>query len=124
MMNIDTSEGMEAAKVWLQSLLNCIKDGGDFAKGSTWLAYLNYTFTPKVSTVFRLSGESLSGKTKTIGSDALQYTVGPSLTVTPNLTVRAEFSYWDFSGNAKVTKPPLRRITPRMSCTRRCSPIN
>ena len=79
----------------------CFKDGGDFSKGSTWLAYLNYAFTPKVSTVFRLSGESLSGKTKTVGSDALQYTVGPSIALTPNLSVRAEFSYWDFSGSAK-----------------------
>lgn len=72
------------------------KDGGDFAKGSTWLAYLNYAFTDKYSCVFRVGGEDLSGKTA--GSDFLQYTVGPSAKVTDNLTVRAEYSYYDYDG--------------------------
>lgn len=76
------------------------KDGGDYSKGWTWLAYLNYAFTDKVSTVFRISGEKLEGKT--IGSDFTQYTVGPAYKVTDNLTVRAEYSYYDYdNGNSK-----------------------
>jgi hypothetical protein len=74
------------------------KDGGDFAKGSTWLAYLNYAFDAKFSGVLRISGENLSGKTKLIGNDFTQYTIGPSVKLTDNLTVRAEASYYDYKG--------------------------
>lgn len=70
------------------------KDGGEFSKGWTWLAYASYAFTPKFSTVFRISGEKLEGKTW--GSDFTQYTVGPSYKVSENLTVRAEYSYYDY----------------------------
>ncbi|MCX6955786.1 MAG: outer membrane beta-barrel protein [Verrucomicrobia bacterium] len=80
----------------------CAKDGGDFAKGSTWLAYLNYAFDAKFSTVFRVGGESLSGKTA--GNNFTQYTVGPSYKVSDNLTVRAEYSYYDYSGTAAKDK--------------------
>lgn len=72
----------------------CSKDGGDFSKGTTWLAYLNYAFTPKYSCVVRVGEENLSGKTA--GSDFIQYTVGPSAKLTENLTVRAEYSYYDY----------------------------
>lgn len=80
----------------------CTKDGGDFAKGSTWLAYLNYSATDKVSWVFRVGGENLDDKTKLIGSDFVQYTVAPTLKVTDNLSVRAEYSYYDYdNGSSK-----------------------
>ncbi len=75
------------------------KDGGEFAKGHTWLAYLNYAFDPKFSTVFRISGESLSGKTKTVGNNAIQYTVCPGVKLTDNLTVRTEITYYDYKDN-------------------------
>jgi hypothetical protein len=74
------------------------KDGGEFAKGSTWLAYLNYAIDAKFSTVFRVGGESLSGKTKTIGRNFTQYTVGPAFKASENLTLRAEYSFYDFKG--------------------------
>ncbi|MSU48431.1 MAG: hypothetical protein EXS37_04945 [Opitutus sp.] len=80
------------------------KDGGDFAKGSTWLAYLNYAFDPKFSAVFRVGGESLSGKTKTVGRNFTQYTIGPSFNVTGNLTVRAEYSLYKYSGAGSRNK--------------------
>ncbi len=86
----------------------CNKDGGDFAKGSTWLAYLNYGFTDKVSTVFRVSGESLSGKTA--GADFTQYTFGPALKVSDNLVVRAEYSYYDYKGGAKKSLFGLQSV--------------
>lgn len=70
------------------------KDGGDFSKGTTWLAYLNYALTDKIKCVFRVGGENLSGKT--VGSDFMQYTFGPSFKVSDNLTVRAEYSYYDY----------------------------
>lgn len=72
----------------------CSKDGGQFAKGTTWLAYLNYQCTDKINCVFRVGGENLSAKTA--GSDFMQYTFGPSLKVSDNLTVRAEYSYYDY----------------------------
>lgn len=77
------------------------KDGGDTAKGYTWLAYLNYAFTDKVSTVFRISGEKLDDKTP--GSDFTQYTVGPAFKVSDNLTVRTELSYYDYDNGAERT---------------------
>lgn len=80
------------------------KDGGALAKGSTWLAYLNYAIDKKVSAVFRVGGENLSGKTKTVGMNFTQYTVGPSYAVTDNLTVRAEYSIYDYSGKGAKDK--------------------
>lgn len=74
------------------------KDGGDFSKGYTWLAYYNYAFTDKASIVARIGGEKLEGKTA--GADFMQYTLGPSFKVTDNLTVRAEYSYYDYDGGA------------------------
>lgn len=78
----------------------CSKDGGDFAKGTTWLAYLNYAFDAKTSGVLRISAENLSGKTKTVGSDFMQYTVCPTYALSANLSVRAEYSYYDYDGGA------------------------
>jgi hypothetical protein len=80
------------------------KDGGDFAKGSTWLAYLNYAIDKKFSAVFRVGRENLSGKTKTVGMNFTQYTVGPSYAVTDNLTIRAEYSLYDYSGKGAKDK--------------------
>ncbi len=80
----------------------CTKDGGDFAKGSTWLAYLNYAIDPKFSAVFRVGGENLSGKTKRIANNFMQYTVGPSMKVTENLTIRGELSYYDIKGKGSL----------------------
>lgn len=80
----------------------CNKDGGDFAKGWTWLTYLNYGFTDKFSVVGRISGEELEGKTKTIGNNFTQYTVGPAYALTDHLTVRAEYSVYSYkAGNDK-----------------------
>lgn len=76
------------------------KDGGPASKGNTWLAELNYSFTDKIGTVFRVGGESLDGTTKTAtgGQDFTQYTIGPSYKVSDNLTVRAEYSYYKYTG--------------------------
>ncbi len=73
------------------------KDGGDTYKGWDWLAFLSYSVDDKTSLVFRISGESPSGSTKNwLGlDDYVQYTIGPSYKVTDNLTVRAEYSYYD-----------------------------
>jgi opacity protein-like surface antigen len=80
----------------------CNKDGGDFSKGWTWLAYLNYAFTPKVSGVARIGGEKLEGKTA--GQDFMQYTIGPSFKVNDNFLVRAEYSYYDYEGKGLKSK--------------------
>lgn len=73
------------------------KNGGDALKGWDWLAYFNYAFTDKFSTVLRISGEQLSSETKATGkSDYVQYTIGPSYKLTDNLTVRAEYSLYNY----------------------------
>lgn len=82
----------------------CHKDGGDFSKGYTWLGYFKYGFTDTFSTVFRISGEKLQGRTKTIGQDFVQYTVGPSFKITDNLTTRFEYSYYDYKGRGLESK--------------------
>jgi opacity protein-like surface antigen len=77
----------------------CNKDGGEFSKGWTWLAYLNYAISPNVFVVGRVSGEKLEGKTA--GPDFTQYTVGPSFKVNDNFSVRAEYSYYDYKGGGR-----------------------
>jgi hypothetical protein len=108
----DTKGGFQPHQVlvfdfWAEYKLNkevtvaaeyCNKDGGKFSKGWTWLTYLNYAFTDKVSLVARIGGEKLEGQTA--GADTIQYTVGPALKLTDNLTVRAEYSYYDYKGGA------------------------
>lgn len=83
----------------------CNKNGGPLSKGSTWLAYAKYAASDKVAWVFRLSGEKLSASTKKGGAqDFTQYTIGPSYKVTDNLSVRAEYSYYDYTGKGLESK--------------------
>lgn len=82
----------------------CTKDGGPLSKGNTWLAYMNYAFDAKFSAVFRVGGETLSGKTKLVGNNVIQYTVGPAVKLNDNLTLRAEVSFWDYSGKGAKDK--------------------
>lgn len=86
------------------------KNGGQWAKGWDWLLYLNYASTDKLSTVFRISGEQLSGDTKIAAkaapsprSNYIQYTIGPSAKITDNLTVRAEVSFYNYKDTADKT---------------------
>ena len=76
--------------------------GGTGAKGSSWLAYLGYTCTPNTSLAFRLSGTSLDKATKlaTGSSNYTQYTVSPTYKVNDHFSVRAEYSYYDYTGGA------------------------
>lgn len=68
------------------------KDGGEGSKGYNWLGLLTYAFTDKLSTAFRISGESLSDS----GPGFTKYTIAPGVAVTDKLTVRAEYSYYDY----------------------------
>jgi opacity protein-like surface antigen len=97
-LTLDVWAQYQVDKATTVALEYCNKNGGDFAKGWTWLAYLNYAFTNKVSVVGRVGGEKLEGKTP--GADFMQYTVGPAFKVSDNLTVRAEYSYYDYKGGA------------------------
>ena len=54
---------------------------------SAWLAFLNYKFTDKFSTAFRISGVDWDG-----GDNNTKYTIAPTYTVNPNLSFRAEYS--------------------------------
>lgn len=54
---------------------------------SAWLAFVNYKFTDKFSTAFRISGVDWDG-----GGNDTKYTIAPTYTVNNNLFFRAEFS--------------------------------
>lgn len=75
------------------------KDDGDVvATGYNWLGFLDYSFTDKVSAAFRVSGEKLDSATG--GASFTKYTFAPAVALTGNLTVRAEYSYTDYSNAA------------------------
>jgi hypothetical protein len=108
----DTAGGFQPHSVWMVDLWAqyqltkeisiagelAFKDGGDGSKGTDWLAYFNYAFVAKASLVARISGEALSDETKDLtgAGNFIQYTLGPSYKLTENLTVRAEYSFYDY----------------------------
>lgn len=61
-------------------------------KGTNWITFLNYTFTDKVSSTFRISGEEMSNG----GPKFTKYTICPAYTVNANFLVRAEYSYYKY----------------------------
>ncbi len=69
------------------------KNGGDFNKGYNWLVLMNYKFTDRVNTAFRISGEKIDGTNE---PKFLRFTAAPGIAVTSNLTVRGELSYTDY----------------------------
>jgi hypothetical protein len=76
-------------------------DGGPGKKGDSWLAYLGYIPAGPVSWAFRVSGD-LPDDT-TYASEYLQYTICPTYKFTDNLSMRAEYSYYDYkSGSSKT----------------------
>ena len=68
------------------------KDGGPGAKGYNWLTFLNYSITEKTSCAFRISGEKVTG-----GPGFTKYTICPAYAITPNVTVRAEYSHQNYT---------------------------
>ena len=62
-------------------------------KGTNWITFLNYTFTDKVSSTFRISGEEMSDG----GPKFTKFTVAPAYAVNANFLVRAEYSYYDYN---------------------------
>ena len=76
------------------------KDGGlPGTKGYNWLGLLTYSLTDKVSTAFRVAGEKVSDG----GPSFTKYTVAPGVAITDKLTVRAEYSYYNYK-DASVDK--------------------
>jgi hypothetical protein len=69
------------------------KDGGPGAKGTNWLTFLNYTFSDKVSSTFRISGEEMSDG----GPKFTKYTVCPAYNINANFLIRAEYSHYEYS---------------------------
>jgi hypothetical protein len=57
-------------------------DGGD-----GWLAFLSYKFNDKFTTAFRISTDH-----RDAGGSDQKYTVAPTITLTPNVSLRGEFS--------------------------------
>jgi hypothetical protein len=67
------------------------KDGGAGDRGHNWIALVRHDFSDRVSTAFRVSGEKLKG-----GASFTRCTVTPSLSLTPSLAVRAEYSHTNY----------------------------
>jgi hypothetical protein len=68
------------------------KNGAVGNKGSNWLVFANYSFTDTISSAFRVSGEKMDDG----GPKFVKFTVAPAIALTPNLSVRAEVSYYDY----------------------------
>jgi hypothetical protein len=74
-------------------------DGGVGKKGSSWLAEAGYTPTGPVSWLFRISGDDPD---KTVyATKYTQYTICPTYKLTDNLSIRGEYSYYDYKGGGK-----------------------
>jgi hypothetical protein len=87
------------------------KDGGNVPnagnafipsdKGSNWLAYFQYNFTDKLSSWFSFSGEDVSSATiggvNFAGPKYWKLSVAPAYAITPNLTVKAQYSYTKYT---------------------------
>ena len=86
----------------------CNKDGGDFAKGYTWLGYLSYAISDKCTLVGRVGGEKLQGKT--VGPGTTQYTFSPGYALTDHLTVRAEYTYYKYTGGSSKSVIGLQGV--------------
>jgi hypothetical protein len=76
-------------------------NGGVGKKGSSWLAEVGYAPAGPVSWVFRLSGDSPDKSVA--ASKYTQYTICPTYKFTDNLSVRAEYSYYDYKGGSTKT---------------------
>ncbi|MES2691828.1 MAG: outer membrane beta-barrel protein [Verrucomicrobiota bacterium] len=66
--------------------------------GKGWLAFASYKFTDQFSTAFRVSGFKADG-----GGDDTKWTVAPTITLSPNVSLRAEVSFADGDTWGKYT---------------------
>src|SRR5580704_7340853 len=80
------------------------KDGGDVAfgvaptnKGSNWLVYYQYNFTDKLSAWACFSGEDTSSLGAVSGPRYWKLSLSPAYAITPNLSVKAQYSYTKYS---------------------------
>ena len=76
-------------------------DGGTGKKGGSWLAYLGYAPKGPVSWTFRVSGDEPDKSVAAI--KYIQYTICPTYKFTDNLSVRAEYSYYDYKKGSTKT---------------------
>lgn len=91
----DTDKSPTKVKIfnlWASYALNAnVTLGGEFITqddgGTGWLGFLGYKFDDKLSTAFRISTDK-----RDAGGNDQKYTVAPTYTVSPNLSLRAELS--------------------------------
>lgn len=85
------------------ALSDTISIAGEYTKNTdvanSWLAFLSYKSSDKVSTIFRISGQSRVGG----GGDDMSYTIAPTYTINANLSIRGEVTMLDGdSGDATL----------------------
>ncbi|OAM91300.1 porin [Termitidicoccus mucosus] len=87
----------EISDKWLVAGEFTFSDQKDYMDGYNWLALAKYAITPKISAVFRVSGEDVDYEDP-IETDPsfLKFTLAPAYTITDNLSVTAEVSYYDY----------------------------
>lgn len=71
------------------------KDGGTGDRGKTWLVRVEHDLTDRVSLAARVSGDQVDG-----GPGCARNTFVAALKVTPQLTLRAEYTRTNFRGSA------------------------
>lgn len=64
-----------------------LQEGGGALEGKGWLGFLGYKFTDRFSTAFRVSGFKADG-----GGNDTKWTVAPTIAISQNASLRAEFS--------------------------------
>lgn len=98
--------GVEVYDVWASYTLDkagdqlaaeeIYKNGGTLNTGSNWLLYYQYNLpNTKVSSWFCVSGEDV-----TDGPRYVRYSISPNYAYNANLSVRAQYSYTDYSSYA------------------------
>ncbi|HEY3756891.1 MAG TPA: outer membrane beta-barrel protein [Opitutaceae bacterium] len=75
---------------------------GPGSSGDDGLALLDYSFTPTLSSAFRVSAGKLDDTTAAPGLGFTKYTISPALKVAPHLTLRPEFSYIEYHNNGPI----------------------
>jgi hypothetical protein len=73
-------------------------DGGTGKKGSSWLAEAGYAPAGPVSWILRVSGDDPDSSVA--ASKYIQYTICPTYKFTDNLSIRAEYSYYDYKSSS------------------------
>lgn len=98
------------ANVWVQYVVGSATVAGEWiqqshgpgASGEDGLVLLDYGFTAKLSSAFRVSTGKLDNTAAAPGLGFTKYTVSPAYKLVPHLTLRPEVSYIDYRNDGPI----------------------